>query len=117
MYNIFINYFNTHFILLSSWYFSFQVRTSYLPNEILWGYRFEHSCVSYDKQEAKYAVSNNLNKSLPDNTPRCSPKDWLEKINKAAASKAVSSSLSLLVEGEDKWSKLKCFKTKIWTLL
>ena len=116
MYNIFINYFNTHFILLS-WYFSFQVRTSYLPNEILWGYRFEHSCVSYDKQEAKYAVSNNLNKSLPDNTPRCSPKDWLEKINKAAASKAVSSSLSLLVEGEDKWSKLKCLKTKILTLL
>ena len=53
-----------------------QVRTSYLPNEILWGYRFEHSCVSYDKQEAKYAVSNNLNKILPDNTPRCSPKDW-----------------------------------------
>ena len=34
-----------------------------MPNEILWGYRFEHSCVSYDKQEAKYAVSiTNLNK-------------------------------------------------------
>ena len=48
-----------------------QVRTSYLPNEILWGYRFEHSCVSYDKQEAKYAVSiTNLNKIRPDNTPR-----------------------------------------------
>ena len=68
---------------------NFQVRTSYLPNEILWGYRFEHSCVSYDKQEAKYAVSNNLNKILPDNTPRCSPKDWQEKINKAAAKKAL----------------------------
>ena len=48
-----------------------QVRTSYLPNEILWGYRFEHSCVSYDKQEAKYAVSiTNLNKIRADNTPR-----------------------------------------------
>ena len=48
-----------------------QVRTSYLPNEILWGYRFEHSCVSYDKQEAKYAVSiTNLNKISADNTPR-----------------------------------------------
>ena len=45
--------------------------------------------MSYDKQEAKYAVSNNLNKILPDNTPRCSPKDWQEKINKAAASKAM----------------------------
>ena len=51
--------------------FTLQVRTSYLPNEILWGYRFEHSCVSYDKQEAKYAVSiTNLNKIKPDNTPR-----------------------------------------------
>ena len=40
-----------------------QVRTSYLPNEILWGYRFEHSCVAYDQKAAKYVVSvNNLNK-------------------------------------------------------
>ena len=28
--------------------FQFQVRTSYVPGEILWGYRFEHKCVSYD---------------------------------------------------------------------
>ena len=49
-----------------------QVRTSFLPNEILWGYRFEHSCVSYDKVLAKYVVSmSNLNKMVPDNhTPR-----------------------------------------------
>ena len=40
-----------------------KVRTSYLPNEILWGYRFEHSCVAYDQKAAKYVVSvNNLNK-------------------------------------------------------
>jgi len=64
-----------------------QVRTSYLPNEILWGYRFEHSCVSYDKKESKYAVSiTNLNKVTSDNTPRCSPKDWKDKISKAAMS-------------------------------
>lgn len=74
-----------------------QVRTSYLPNEILWGYRFEHSCVSYDKQEAKYAVSiTNLNKIRPDNTPRCSPKDWEDKIAKAAsAASNVVTSLSI----------------------
>ena len=49
-----------------------QVRTSYLPNEILWGYRFEHSCVAYDQKAAKYVVSvNNLNRVLADNmTPR-----------------------------------------------
>ena len=50
---------------------SSQVRTSYLPNEILWGYRFEHSCVSYDQKMAKYVVSiSNMNKIIPDNTPR-----------------------------------------------
>ena len=49
-----------------------QVRTSYLPNEILWGYRFEHSCVAYDQKVAKYVVSvNNLNRVIADNmTPR-----------------------------------------------
>jgi len=58
-----------------------QVRTSYLPNEILWGYRFEHSCVTYDRKMAKYVVSiGNLNNILPDNTPRISPKDWDEKL-------------------------------------
>ena len=50
---------------------SAQVRTSYLPNEILWGYRFEHTCVSYDKEAAKYAVSfSNLNRHVADRTPR-----------------------------------------------
>ena len=48
-----------------------QVRTSYLPNEILWGYRFEHTCVAYDKAVAKYAVSlTSLNKFVQDKTPR-----------------------------------------------
>jgi len=68
-----------------------QVRTSYLPNEILWGYRFEHSCVSYDKTQSKYAVSiTNLNKVIQDNTPRCSPKDWAAKLSKAASILSVS---------------------------
>ena len=51
------------------------MRTSYLPNEILWGYRFEHSCVAYDQKAAKYVVSvNNLNRVLADNmTPRWAP--------------------------------------------
>jgi hypothetical protein len=52
-------------------FFLSQVRTSYLPNEILWGYRFEHNCVSYDKDNAKYAVSlTGLNKFQADKTPR-----------------------------------------------
>jgi len=57
-----------------------QVRTSYLPSEILWGYRFEHKCVSYDKALAKYGVSySSINSFVPDRTPRCSAKDWEAK--------------------------------------
>ena len=48
-----------------------KVRTSYLPSEILWGYRFEHKCVAYDKALNKYAVSYTaINSFLPDRTPR-----------------------------------------------
>jgi len=54
-----------------------QVRTSYVPGEILWGYRFEHKCVSYDKAMNKYAVSYTaINSFIPDRTPRCSAKEW-----------------------------------------
>jgi len=57
-----------------------QVRTSYVPSEILWGYRFEHKCVSYDKSLAKYGVSyTSINSFVPDRTPRCSAKDWEAK--------------------------------------
>jgi len=56
---------------------SVQVRTSYLPTEILWGQRFEHSTVAYDKDMAKYAVSyKTLNTFVQDRTPRCSPEDF-----------------------------------------
>jgi len=73
-----------------------QVRTSYLPNEILWGYRFEHSCVAYDQKAAKYVVSvNNLNKVVMDNvTPRCSPKDFHERRTARKSSSSPSSSPS-----------------------
>jgi len=79
-----------------------QVRTSYLPNEILWGYRFEHSCVSYDKKESKYAVSiTNLNKIMPDNTPRCSPKDWSEKVLKVPSTLSIPGHTKMEVAEDD----------------
>jgi len=50
-----------------------QTRTSYLPQEILWGQRFEHTCVAYDKELSKYAISYNMiNRFVPDMTPRLS---------------------------------------------
>ena len=51
--------------------FSVQVRTSYLPSEVLWGQRFEHSTVAYDKDMSKYAVSyGTLSNFVQDRTPR-----------------------------------------------
>ena len=48
-----------------------QTRTSYLPQEILWGQRFEHTCVAYDKEASKYAISYAmLNSFVQDKTPR-----------------------------------------------
>ena len=49
----------------------FQVRTSYVPNEILWGYRFDNDIVSYDKDRMVYNINHNkLNDTFVDNTPR-----------------------------------------------
>ena len=33
-----------------------QARTSYLPNEILWGHRFTNNVVVYDKNEGTYNI-------------------------------------------------------------
>ena len=48
-----------------------QVRTSYLPHEILWGYQFRHNCVQFDSEEQKYEVSfDSFNDIVKDDTPR-----------------------------------------------
>ena len=49
-----------------------KARSSYLPNEILWGHRFEPH-VSYAKQQGVYAVDcSGINRVVQDNTPRIS---------------------------------------------
>jgi potassium inwardly-rectifying channel subfamily J len=54
---------------------TFQARSSYLPNEILWGYRFSN-LVSYTKESRFYQVDfKNLNAVKPDDTPRMSVRD------------------------------------------
>ena len=53
--------------------FPFQVRTSYLPNEILWGHQFDHNVLIYDKKMGSYQVHHSrVNKTLLDDTPRVS---------------------------------------------
>ncbi|XP_076058166.1 uncharacterized protein LOC143035250 isoform X2 [Oratosquilla oratoria] len=52
-----------------------QARSSYLPNEILWGHRFE-PLVSFKKDTGEYAVDYSLfNNTYQVNTPLCSARD------------------------------------------
>jgi len=65
---------------------SVQARSSYLPNEILWGHRFEN-VVSYAKHKGVYAVDcSSINQVVPDDcTPRMSAKEISElKLRKAS---------------------------------
>lgn len=58
-----------------------QVRTSYLPSEVLWGQRFQHSAVEYDSKEDKYAVTyKSLNLFEQDMTPMGSAKELDEQM-------------------------------------
>ena len=51
-------------------YFS-QVRTSYMPNEILWAQRFQHTTVAYDREASKFGITfSTINDMEGDTTPR-----------------------------------------------
>ena len=64
-----------------------QVRTSYLPNEILWGHHFDNNIVKYDSKIACHIVCHGIiNRTATDETPRVSAKQ-LER-RKARASQA-----------------------------
>ena len=58
---------------------SVQARSSYLPNEILWGYRFKN-LMKYNKNRGIYTVDcSNLNAVVQDETPCVSAKTLDEK--------------------------------------
>ena len=68
---------------------SFQVRTSYLPNEILWGHQFDHNVVVYDKKMGSYQIFHSrVNKTITDDTPRLSARqlDMRSKRNSSGLS-------------------------------
>lgn len=55
-----------------------KAMTSYLPHEILWGYRFEE-VVAYDKEREGYMVDfSKFNATIAVETPLCSAKDLEE---------------------------------------
>lgn len=58
---------------------SVQARSSFLPNEILWGHRYQNM-MSYNKKKGVYLVDcSNLNAVVQDDTPRVSAKQTEEK--------------------------------------
>ena len=59
---------------------SVQARSSYLPNEILWGYRYENM-VSYSKRRGTYLIDcSNLNAVVEDDTPRMSRREFEDEV-------------------------------------
>ncbi|CAH1794202.1 unnamed protein product [Owenia fusiformis] len=55
-----------------------QVRTSYLPSEILWGHRFRRLTM-YQKDTGEYQIRyNNFHSSVPVDTPSCSVREMTE---------------------------------------
>ena len=78
-----------------------QVRTSYLPNEILWGHHFDNEVVKYDKQLSQHIVCHGIiNRTATDDTPRVSAKQ-LER-RKARASKSSNSGAASITESDSR---------------
>lgn len=66
-----------------------QARSSYLPNEILWGYRFE-PLVTFNKNTGQYAVDYSLfNNTYQVNTPLYSARE-LDRLNSQESSPGAS---------------------------
>lgn len=52
-----------------------QARTSYLPDEVFWGHRFE-KLITFQKEDGTYKIDySRFNSSIPFDTPLCSAKE------------------------------------------
>jgi len=70
-----------------------QARTSYLPNEILWGHHFENDTVVYDTKDRIYSVRHSiLNKTVVDLTPRYSAKQLAHRSQQRTRSSLTTTS-------------------------
>lgn len=82
-----------------------HARTSYLPNEILWGHHFENSAVAYDKKAGIYSVEHKvINKTVVDLTPRLSAKQIFYRKERRQSSALTLASSTEEVSG---WSNDK----------
>lgn len=74
-----------------------QARTSYLPKEIMWGYRFVNM-VHYDKSNEAYATHfDQFDDLIPIDTPLCSAKR-LEEVQKEIIEEMVNEKRSRSVD-------------------
>jgi len=65
---------------------SIQVKTSYVPNEIMWGHQFDHNILEYDKTSGSYQVLHSkIHTISADETPRLSAKQLALRSNKRKA--------------------------------
>lgn len=68
-----------------------QARTSYLPEEIVWGYRFE-KLVTFEKESGQYLIDySRFHLTVRIDIPKCSAKD-LEQVEKEENEDSESSS-------------------------
>ena len=76
---------------------SLQARSSYMPNEVLWGYRFLN-LFNYRQATNQYKIDYSaFNKVIKVDTPRCSAKELEDESDESDASFAHHSPTSVTV--------------------
>jgi len=59
---------------------SIQVKTSYVPNEIMWGHQFDHNILEYDTKAGCYQILHSKIHAIDaDETPRLSAKQLMTR--------------------------------------
>ena len=72
-----------------------QVRSSYLPNEVLWGHHFDNNIINYDKKISSFVVAHYIiNKTETNDTPRISAKQ-LDRRKRSNSNRQSSAGVSV----------------------
>lgn len=91
-----------------------QARSSYLPNEILWGHRFE-TLVSFKKETGEHEVDYSLfNNTYVVDTPLCSAHDLKKLISLRAHTGKIK---NILIFFYSLYSHIIIFKLYVSSLL
>lgn len=84
-----------------------QVRTSYLPNEILWGHHFDNNILNFDKKISSWVVAHYIiNKTETNDTPRISAKQ-LDRRKRSSSNRHSSAGVSVTSDSRSEESPNK----------